>query len=335
MLSPELYAYGRQLSSPFGLLGADERALTFALGYTLSRCPDFLQGFLRLVGAGGLHRHTLGQAAIHLERKYVADRSITDMEVAVHGKLRVIVEAKVGLAVPTLQQCEKYLRVLQEGPSARKRRLVILTAVANDAALESYKQECPHLAEVAAGLEWTQLRHLATELMGRRYQVPGARWLVWFVTFLEKGYTMRSFTHEVWIVPVNKKPLWPGGMSFYDTHVKGGIYYWRTHQHVRPLYIALRVKGEGVSTIQRVTEIVYDVPPSKYVPQLRGKGLSWPDDPHTIWCLDEPVELPRLLRVGYKMGQAKLYCDLDMLLSSATVKEVADRVRERYSKQGE
>ncbi len=333
MLSPRLYAYGRPLSSPFGLLGADERALTFALGYTLSRCPDFLQGFLRLVGAGGLQKRTLQQATIYLERKYVADRSITDMEVAVERRLRVIVEAKVGLAVPTVQQCENYLRVLQGGPPALKRRLVILTAVANDADLQSYKQERPHLAEVTTGLEWTQLRHLATKLMGRRDQVPGARWLTWFVTFLGKGYTMRSFTHEVWIVPVNKKPLWPGGMSFYDTHVKGGIYYWRTHHHVRPLYIALRVNGK-VSTIQRVLEVVHDVPPSKYVPQLRGNGLSWADEPHTIWRLDKPVALPRPLPVGYKLGQATLYCDLDLLLTCTSIKEISEQMKARNQAEG-
>jgi hypothetical protein len=86
-----------------------------------------------------------------------------------------------------------------------------------------------------------------------------------------------------------------------------------------------------VSTIQRVVEVVYDAAPSKYVPELTGRHL-WCDKPHTIWRLEKPVALPHSLPVGYKLGQAMLYCDLDMLLSSTTLKEVAEAVRRRYGK---
>ena len=98
-LAESLFAHGRPVRSAFDLLGSDENALTFALGYTFRQCPGYLQAFLREVGLGGLRRRTLAQAAIWLQR---SDRTsgITDIEVVLDGRLHVIIEAKIGLGVP-------------------------------------------------------------------------------------------------------------------------------------------------------------------------------------------------------------------------------------------
>ena len=58
---------------------------------------------------------------------------------------------------------------------------------------------------------------------------------------------MNSYTEEVWIVPAQTKPLWEDGWSFYDTHVKGRIYYRskRNSYTNRSLFILLYVQRRG------------------------------------------------------------------------------------------
>src|SRR2546422_3389062 len=103
-----LYAHNRVVYSPFGLLGIDENALSFALGYAFQQCSPLLQWFLKQVGIEGVHRSSLQQARIDLQRG-ATGQGITDIEIHLPGQFHVIIEAKIGLAVPTIDQCRKYL----------------------------------------------------------------------------------------------------------------------------------------------------------------------------------------------------------------------------------
>src|SRR6185295_8592934 len=103
-----LHAHNRAVNSPFGLLGTDENALSFALGYTFQQCMPLLQWFLKQIGIEGVYQSSLQQARIDLQR-CASGQGITDIEIHLPGRFHVIVEAKVGLAVPTIEQCRKYL----------------------------------------------------------------------------------------------------------------------------------------------------------------------------------------------------------------------------------
>lgn len=63
-----LHAFDRLVTTPFGLLGVDENALSFALGYTFQQCPPLLQWFLRAIGIAGLHLSVLRHARIDLQQ---------------------------------------------------------------------------------------------------------------------------------------------------------------------------------------------------------------------------------------------------------------------------
>ena len=152
----------------------------------------------------------------------------------------------------------------------------------------------------------------------------------WFYRFLDREYQMKTFTTEVWILPVNTEPLWPGGWSFLDTHLRRKVYYDPTARRraVRPLYIALHADGK-VNAIHRVLSIEPATPPIKCVPELANHKAEWPHLLHTIWHLDDPVPLPRAIPVGRGMFARDVRCDMDVLLRSESVKEIEDKMRER------
>jgi hypothetical protein len=327
-----LVAFGRTVSTAFGLLGTGENALTFALVYAFQQCPALLHCFLRDVGVVGVRAGALQQARIHLQRaSAAAGRDITDVEVRVPGVAHVIVEAKVGLSVPTLDQCVQYLPRLK-ATGERHRRLVALVESPATGFVERYRAEQPELGNVLVGYLWPDLIPHCVRLQAEHAAAtePG-RWVRAFRVFLEEEYRMKCFTEEVWVVPVSTKPLWPGGWSFYDTHVKRRIYYHDNPRYAarRPLYIALRTGGQ-VAAIQRVLRVEHDALPITYAPEVAGVTAKWPKVPQTIWHLSEPVPLPKAIPTGdAKMRARHVSCDLDVLLSSATVKEAEGKMRLR------
>ena len=78
---PSVFAYGHAVDTPFGLLGNDENALSFALGYTFHECPFFLHQFLSEIGVGGIRKKALADVRIDLQKHggNLGDKGITDI----------------------------------------------------------------------------------------------------------------------------------------------------------------------------------------------------------------------------------------------------------------
>jgi hypothetical protein len=157
MTAPGLVAYGRTVSTPFGLLGTTENALTFALGYTFQQCPALLRRFLRDVGIASVRSNLLVSARISLQRRSsVAGRDITDIELHLPGRAHVIVEAKIGLSVPSLDQCLKYLPRFLATAESRRRLVALVESPATDF-IERYQAESPELRNLLAVYQWSRL----------------------------------------------------------------------------------------------------------------------------------------------------------------------------------
>lgn len=331
MQLPSLRDNNRNITTPFGLLGTDENALSFALGYTLQQCPSLLQWFLGQIGIPGIRRTSLAEARIELQRhrKGELGDGVTDIEIRVPGSFHVIVEAKVGLSVPNLAQCQKYLPRLTES-NEYNQRLVALVQSADMSIEQRYTRSDSELKDRLRCFHWSQFIPKCVDLIeDGRESVSALQAVRWFYTFLDQEYHMKAFTTEVWILPTSSAPLWPGGWSFLDTHLKCHVYYDHRHHSMRPLYIGFQGNGQ-VTAIHRVLSIEHETPPIKYVPQLSNVKAEWPRSPHTIWRLDKPVALPAPIPSGGNIvHRRKVSCDMDVLLSGKSVLEIENRMRER------
>ena len=331
IMMPSLRAYGRIVETPFGLLGTDENSLTFALGYTMQQCPRLLQMLLKDIGLSGFHLNTLLGAEISLQ-KYRKEGN-TDIEIIVPGRLHLIIEAKVGLNIPALAQCKKYIKALKSSKE-KERKLVILLEVDTLPTLDAYRCQDNDCAEFLLAYQWVKLldmRHILPDELSE--DTNEGKWIRAFFGFLDKEYTMKSYTNEVWIVPANSiRPLWLGGWTLYDTHLKGKIYYRARKDgftNRKPLYIALRTAGK-VKNIQRVEGIEHDVAPIDRLPQFDNTKEPWVRQPHTIWHLSEPVPLPQPIPSGDPSMRARhVCCDIDILLSSSSIREAELRMQQR------
>jgi hypothetical protein len=318
------------VTSPFGLLGTDENSLSFALGYTFQQCLPLLQWFLRHIGITGVYHTTLRKARIDLQRHRSGDsgQGITDIEIHLPGHFHVIVEAKVGLTVPSIEQCRKYLpRFLETNEPNQK--LVAMVQSPDNSFAKNYAQKDPELCKRLVCFNWPELFPECVRIvLGNSIGPESKEWVRSLYSFLDQEYRMKAFTTEVWILAIDTKPLWPNGMSFWDIHQKYKLYWDRTHPTVRPLYLALRVHGK-VDAIYRVSRIEHAVPIIDLVPELVNVKEKWPKLPFTIWHFEPKVSLPNPIRTGGGMYNRRVRSDLDLLLSCKSVQEIEQAMSKR------
>jgi hypothetical protein len=325
-----LHAHNRLVNSPFGLLGTDENGLSFALGYSFQQCLPLLQWFLKQVGVAGIHRSSLQTARIDLQRHRSAEfgQGITDIEIHLPGQFHVIVEAKVGLAVPTIDQCQKYLPRLKVTNEPIQKPVAVVQSP-DQTFVKDYGQQDKQLSKRLVRFIWPQLIPECVRLMlGKSLSSEAKDWVRCFYNFLDQEFAMKAFTTEVWILAISTEPLWPSGMSHWDIHQKYKV-WWDYKEHpVRPLYIAFRVGGL-LDSICRVSRVEHAVPIIDIVPEMRNIKKDWPKLPATIWHFGPPVPLGKPLRTGSGMYNRRVRCDLDLLLTCDTVQEIEEAMSKR------
>ena len=331
---PALHIRDRQVTTPFGLLGTDENALSCSLGYTFQKCPRLLQWFLRQIGLPRIRLSALAKTHIALQRhrRGELEHGITDIEIHLPGHFHVVIEAKIGLAVPSIEQCRKYLSRFHE-TNEPIQKLVALVQSADDSFAANYAEIDPELSKRLGSFNWTKLFPECIRIvMDNSVEPESKEWVRSFYRFLDQEYRMKAFTTEVWIPAIDTKPLWPNGMSFWDIHQKYMLYWDRTHRTVRPLYLSFRVKGK-VDAIYRVNRIEQGVPIINEVPELKNVNKDWPKLPCTIWHFDPPTKLPDPIRTGGGMYNRRVRCDLDLLLTCKTVQEIEQAMCKRRDQQ--
>ena len=94
------------VQSIFRLAGSNEDALTYALGFLLARDPALCADLVRLCGIKPA-RSFKDDYTVHLQE--VTDRRFGRRDIVIEsGKVRIVIEAKIGNAEPTAEQILKY-----------------------------------------------------------------------------------------------------------------------------------------------------------------------------------------------------------------------------------
>ncbi|HBJ37487.1 MAG TPA: hypothetical protein DDZ51_22580 [Planctomycetaceae bacterium] len=326
----QLHASKRLITSPYGLLGNDENALTYALAYTFQQCPHLLQWFLKQIGIPGIHRSQLRNARIDLQRHSSQGprAGITDIEIHLPSHFHVIVEAKVGLSVPSVHQSTKYLPRLRK-TNEPKQKIVALVQSPGEHFVSVYTQQKPALAGLLTCFNWSRLIPICIRMMlSQKLDESAKNWVRAFYRFLDEEYTMKAFTTEVWILSINTKPLWKGGKSHWDIHKDYRVWWDYKETSVRPLYLAFRFDGT-LEHVARINRIEHGRPITDVAPELALAKNPVHKRPATIWHFDELIKLPKPLPTGPGMFNHRTRCDFDLLLTCSTVKEIESTMTKR------
>ena len=306
----EVTRHGKAVEAVFDLLGHRENDLTAALGFTLSRSPRLVDGLLALFDL-----RPSKDVVLRMETRDEAGR--TDLEIATEDAL-VVVEAKRGWHLPTIDQLERYAdRVTNHGGG------LLVTLSDCSPAYAAY--------ELPESVRGAPLRHLPWSRVKERLQAAkreagGAEryWLGELDDYLRRAVRVRD-PASGWaycVVVSLDRPGNGGERTFRDFVVNEHTYFhpfgwgsgWPTNP---PNFLAFRWNGK-VHQVRRVVS-------QEVVPRLQER---WPDIPgtdetsrqHAVYQLGPPLPMDGPIPSGTNYRAARVWVLIDQLLIAPNLK---------------
>ena len=323
---PDLLLHARSVLTVFDLLGHDENDMTAALGWGLARNPALLRGFVAKVASD---RGVYDDLVVELQTHDETDRGFTDIELRC-PELHAIVEAKRGWSLPSEAQLRRYeARFAAAG--ANEQRFVVLTQNGAEHVVRHRlgTWSPPELVDVVV-LGWSNIVGLAE--LAARTGSPVERHLAHeLASYLRGVADMRDTnSNRVWVVALTRRSWkdWPADLTPVAEVEQHRLYHYPSegsYVKVVPNYIGFRYDGR-LQSVHHVDGYELVDSPHGHVPG--APALDW-DFPHFLLRLGPPVRPDHPVRTGGLYGSARHWADLDLLLTSATVREAVDATKTR------
>ena len=241
------------VQSIFRLAGGDEDALSFGLGYLLSYDPGFCAKVLRACDVSP-PRALRSDYSVYLQE--VTARGFGRRDIVIEGKgMRVVLEAKIGGALPTHDQLVRYASERELWKGFNRRAIVALTQV--ELPSETQRLVRGKLSGLDVSFHHVQWHRIVELVLGHRphRDTPVSRHLFReYVRFIRRDYRMGYYDAEVLVQDVN-----PKNKRIYD---EGWMYVSQIRSKKAPLYFApyftRQNAGEGISRLSRVEDVQVD-----------------------------------------------------------------------------
>ncbi|MBM3120084.1 MAG: hypothetical protein FJ008_06815 [Chloroflexi bacterium] len=236
--------------SIFRLIGKNEDALTYALGYLLAHdkrlCLDILKCKNIFEKKRGKNwDKLLKDYSIHLQE--VTEPKGGRRDIVIHApNLRVVIEAKIGGTIPSIEQIRKYTEEFRDHKEDRK-AIVALTRDTRPAEIEhQISREC-----ATEGINFYTLRwHEVYEIVRKRsHSGMDSTELSYlyneFIRFFKEDYDMKYYEHEVRVQDVDEENA--------KIYREGRMYI---GSYSEALYFAPYFTGGlGITHVSRVIEV--------------------------------------------------------------------------------
>ena len=242
------------VQSVFRLAGGDEDALTFALGFLLAHDPIFCAKLLKELGIIR-RRRFIENYSIHLQE--VTERGFGRRDIVVEGNgTRIVLEAKVGGAEPTVAQLVKYAEESNLWEQYDTRAVVSLTQVElSTATVDKVRSKLSGLNINFYTVQWHQVVDL---VMGHTPWPDSAisRYLFnEFIRYIRSDYQMGYYDAEILIQDtnfLNAKIFKEGWMCVTSSKSKKSPLYFA------PYFTASNGANTGISMFSRVLDTEID-----------------------------------------------------------------------------
>jgi hypothetical protein len=325
----ELLLHSRPVKTVFDLLGDKEDDITYSFGWALAQSDRLVRALLSR--AFKVDETDTGDLTALLLQETVPGAGRTDVEVQTDG-LHLIVEAKRGWALPTIEQLAQYTGRFD---AARVPRLLVVSECSTEYAT-------PRLPVEVAGvpvsyLPWGDVATLVEDVAGVRGAGQAERRLLReFVRYLRGLMTMQDPTSNlVYVVALGTADLFGSGVSFADIVVEHDRYFHPLgggYLKTPPNYFGFRFHGR-LQQIRHVEDYDVVMAPWDAIPGLAGK-TDWGHAQHFLYTLGPPIVPTNTVRTGGPIRNMRLWAALDLLLTSETILEARDKTNERLAKAG-
>ena len=217
------------VQSIFRLAGSDEDALTYALGFLLSHDGALCSKLLKLLGIRN-RRGLKDGYLVHLQE--VTGKGFGRRDIVIeYGKTRIVLEAKIGTALPTVDQITKYATESCLWKQYDKRWVVALTQV--EMAAEGQNEIRSQLSSEQIrfkNLQWHEIIELALNHKPSNGSETSRFLFNEFNRFIRGDYHMGYHDAEIHIQDVN--------LENEEIFRNGWVYVTNPKDKKAPLYFA-------------------------------------------------------------------------------------------------
>ena len=242
------------VQSVFRLAGDDEDALSFGLGYLLAYDPDFCVRVIRACDVSP-PRALGSDYSVFLQE--VTGRGFGRRDIVIEGRgMRVVLEAKIGGALPTQGQLLKYASERELWKRFNRKAIVSLTQVGLPS--ETRRLVGEKLSKLDVSFHHVQWHRIMELVLGHRPRkdTPVSRHLFReYVRFIRRDYRrMGYYDAEILIQDVN--------LINARIYEEGWMYVTGIKDKKAPLYFApyftRQNAREGISRLSRVEDVQID-----------------------------------------------------------------------------
>lgn len=329
-----LTIHDRQVHTVFDLLGHHENDMTYSLGWALSKVPRFLELLIqKLEGENG----SFSQNTSLRLQEHRSELGFTDLEIYDPGRLHIIIEAKRGFTVPTLEQLSKYAKRLIEEKDEQAKPLLVVLSESDRQDLWLQEQVPQEVYGVSTKtISWRQFINLAIQAKADCNRAE-KQLLHEFISYLGKVTTMQNkISNLVYVVSLGRSCFDGGVTTFIDVVEQYGKYFhpvgggtggWPVEP---PNYIAFRYGG-ALRSIHHIEsyEVVDD-----FAPYFKGQP-SVKREPHFLYTLGPAIKPPRHTPTGTNWRANRVWCFIDLLLTCDSIVEARQKTRDRLSVDGQ
>jgi hypothetical protein len=320
-----LTAGGREVHTVFDLLGRRENDLTYALGWGLANTPALTSALL-----ADVYGADVGEPLVVGLQEAGEDRGYTDIEIQTE-QAHLVIEAKRGWVVPTMAQLSRYV------PRLATSKAPLLLALTECSPAYALSRLPVAIGEVPVHhRSWAELvGHVDT--VGRTGRHADRRLLRELSRYLRGVMVMQNVTSN-WTYVVSLGQTTPAGwgISFLDVVRDKNRYFHpygvgRGWPKVPPNYIAFRW-GAHVRQIHHIDRYTVVDDLHDEFPEIPA-GLT--PHPCVVYDLGSPIVPPAPVPNGANYRAARMWVALDLLLTSATLKDAIAATKARRSAEPE
>jgi hypothetical protein len=326
---PELTLYGRPVDTVFDLLGEKENDITCSVGWALAESDRFSRALLQDL----LPEIEDPQVTSILLQEGVPGAGFTDIEIiGAAGKIHVVIEAKRGYSLPSVEQLTKYVR-------RTKAPLTALTVLA-EASPDFVEGRLPEQVEGVPihYRAWRQIQLLVSNTASQSRRHAEKRLLQDLSRYLKGLMTMQDVSSNLVYVVSLGREIESTGMSYRDVVVEHDTYFCPTGggrggwPKEPPNYLGFRFDGK----LQQVRHVegyrVTDDNHAGFEP-LRGK-VDWSGQRHWVFSLGPAIEPTHEVSMGKLWPSHRGWVAIDLLLTCETIAEARDKTNARLENSG-
>jgi hypothetical protein len=316
---------GSAPTSVFQLNGSDENSATHALGWVLQQSLTFRKIFVESVLGEPVD---VTDATLSLQR-HGEDGGYTDLEIHSGKEFHIVVEAKKGWQIPSIDQLSKYRPRMKAGGGSRQ-RLVSISSARTDIVEHTLPTQLDGAALIH--LSWRDIQRMAATSNQKASGVVERLWLRQLVAHLEEFVAMARFTdNTVYVVSLGLGPMVAGGThTWIDVVEKDCRYFHRvgkTWPSQPPNYVGFRYHGK-LQSVHHVDSFQIAADVSTINPLWLPTRVD-----HFIYRLGPPMKPVVEIRTGAINRNARCTCSIDTLLSGAftTIGAARDETKRRLA----